>query len=101
MAVAPAKAKVAEVIAMQQQAAEAPVEEAPVEEAPVEEAPVEEAPVEEAPVEEAPVETPLPDNDDVINVRNDHTAFVAGIAPGSTGEVKYGIFKSSIGLVEI
>ena len=76
MAVAPAKAKVAEVIAMQQQAAEAPVE-------------------------EAPVETPLPDNDDVINVRNDHTAFVAGIAPGSTGEVKYGIFKSSIGLVEI
>jgi hypothetical protein len=86
MAVAPAKAKVAEVIAMQQQAAEAPVEEAPVEEAPVEEAPVEEA---------------LPDNDDVINVRNDHTAFVASIAPGSTGEVKYGIFKSSIGLVEI
>jgi hypothetical protein len=96
MAVAPAKAKVAEVREMQQQTSEAPVEEAPVEEAPVEEAPVEEAPVEEAPVEEA-----LPDNDDIINVRNDHTAFVAGIAPGSTGEVKYGIFKSSIGLVEI
>lgn len=41
------------------------------------------------------------DNDALVSVRNDHTSPVAGISPGSTGEVKYGLFKSSVGLVEV
>ena len=47
------------------------------------------------------IEQVEPDNDALIEVRNDRDVQVLGIPAGGTGQVTYGAFKSALGLVEI